>query len=283
MRSRAEKAGERTMSGERERNEQQHDADSLAAGYDWSHRAYELGSIVVTVIVGSWLLVRILQSATISGWWVPLAALVGILAADFTSGFVHWLFDTWGSLETPIFGRIAIRTFRHHHVDQKAITRHDFVETNGHNFGLSLLPATVGCLVVRPDSATLFDVFVGMSLLGLVIFNAMTSQIHKWAHTDKPPRVVQLLQSARLILAPEHHSVHHTAPYRRNYCITVGWLNGPLRAVRFFETLERIISAVTGAVPREDDLGAELALKVAAEVSNEDCTQDASTAEVADS
>ena len=92
----------------------------------------------------------------------------------------------------------------------------------------------------------------------------------------------QSLQRARLIISPGHHSVHHAAPYTRNYCITVGWLNGPLRAVRFFETLERVISAVTGAVPREDDLGSEKALKVAAQLAG-GIEREAAAAEIADS
>ena len=61
--------------------------------------------------------------------------------------------------------------------------------------------------------------------------------------------------------------MHHSAPYNRNYCITVGWMNGPLRAVRFFETLEWAITAVTGAIPREDDIGKEEAIAVVAETS----------------
>ncbi len=245
------------------------DGASLEAGYTASHRIYELSGIVGTVVTGSWLLLRILASNKLSGWWVPLAALLGILAADFTSGFVHWMFDTWGTIDTPVFGRLAIRTFRHHHVDQKAITRHDFIETNGHNFGLSFPVAIIGLFVVRPATATLVDVFIGMALLGLVVFNAATSQIHKWAHQTERPRFVQLLQRARLILSPEHHDGHHAAPHRSNYCITVGWLNGPLRAVRFFETLERVITATTGAIPREDDLGSHVAREVAAEVAAE--------------
>ena len=257
---------EETMGVERE---EQHDAAELEAGYESSHRRYELCSIALTTAASAWLLVRILQAPGLSGWWVPLAALVGCVTSDFTSGFVHWMFDTWGAVDTPVFGRLAIRTFRHHHVDQKAITRHDFVETNGHNFGLCFGVALGGAFWVNPETATLFDVFVGMSALGLVFFTCVTSQIHKWAHMDSPPRVVQLLQRARLILAPDHHSVHHSAPYARNYCITVGWLNGPLRAVRFFETLERVIQAVTGVVPRKDDLGEETAIAVAAEISRE--------------
>jgi ubiquitin-conjugating enzyme E2 variant len=241
-----------------ERREER-DAAALEAGYDRVHRAYELGGIIGAVVMAAWLFVRIFQStAVVSFWWMALAALIGVLAADFTSGFVHWMFDTWGSVDTPIVGRIAIRTFRHHHVDQKAITRHDFVETNGHNFALSLLPGTVGVLWVRPETATSFDLFIGMALLGLAVVNTWTSQIHKWAHSDDPPWLIEQLQRARIILHPVHHSLHHTAPYRRNYCITLGWLNAPLRAVRFFEILERVISAVTGAVPRKDDLGPAL-------------------------
>ena len=245
------------------------DAAQLEAGYESSHRRYEYCSIALTSTASLWLLVRILQSPVLSGWWVPLAAFVGICTSDFTSGFVHWMFDTWGSIDTPVFGRLAIRTFRHHHVDQKAITRHDFVETNGHNFGLCFPVAIIGIFVVNPETATLFDVFVGMSAIGLIFFTCITSQVHKWAHMDDAPRIVQLLQRLRLVITPEHHSLHHAPPYARNYCITVGWLNGPLRAVRFFETLERIITAVTGVVPRVDDLGAETALEVAAEISRE--------------
>ncbi|MDB4944197.1 MAG: hypothetical protein JWP97_3731 [Labilithrix sp.] len=245
------------------RTDEHRTAAELAAGYTKGHRLYELGAIVGTLGSGTWLLVRILRCDALSGWWVPLAALVGILMADFMSGFVHWLFDSWGSVDTPIVGKLAIRTFRHHHVDEKAITHHDFVETNGHNFGLSMLPASVGLLVVRDADTTLPMLFVGMTLLALVVFNATTSQVHKWAHLESRPRWVTFLQRIRLINSPEHHALHHAAPYNRNYCITLGWMNGPLQAVRFFETLEWLVTAITGAVPRVDDLGEVAAVELA--------------------
>ncbi len=242
----------------------QHDASQLAAGYTPQHRTYEICGIVVAIATSGWLIARVASSPPLSGWWIPLAALVGILLSDFISGFVHWMFDTWGNLDTPVFGRLAIRTFRHHHVDQKAITTHDFIETNGHNISLTTIYSVSGLLVLRSEEpVTLFSVFVCMSLLCATVFTAFTSQIHKWAHQDKPSRVVALLQRARLVLSPEHHAKHHSAPYNRNYCITVGWMNGPLRAIRFFETLERTITAVTGVLPREDDLGKDVAIEVA--------------------
>jgi ubiquitin-conjugating enzyme E2 variant len=211
------------------------------------------------------LCVRTAQFPSLSGWWLPLAALVGILASDWVSGFVHWMFDSYGSLDTPIFGRLAIRTFRHHHVDQYAITRHDFVETNASNIALTVIWSTLGFLWLRSDDAPMFNVFMAQSLICATFFTSFTAQIHKWAHQDTPSRIVALLQRSRLVLSPEHHAIHHAAPYNRNYCITMGWMNGPLRAIRFFETLERTIAALTGVVARVDDLGKDVAIEVAAE------------------
>ena len=34
---------------------------------------------------------------------------MGILFADFMSGIVHWIADTWGSLEVPLIGPTFIR------------------------------------------------------------------------------------------------------------------------------------------------------------------------------
>ena len=69
---------------------------------------------------------------------------------------------------------------------------------------------------MRPATATIVDVLIGMALLALVVFNAATRPIHKWAHQSERPYVVQLLQRARLIVSPEHHAGHRAAPHTRN-------------------------------------------------------------------
>ena len=67
------------------------------------------------------------------------------------------------------------------------------------------------------------------------------------------------LQRVHLILPPAHHQIHHTAPFNKYYCITVGWLNKPLAMIGFFPMLERLVTWATGLLPRQDDIGTEAA------------------------
>lgn len=37
--------------------------------------------------------------------WMFIAGILGILTADFASGFVHWFADTWLRIDTPVVGK----------------------------------------------------------------------------------------------------------------------------------------------------------------------------------
>jgi plasmanylethanolamine desaturase len=211
--------------------------------YTQAHRVYEWSCIAIAVLCAIAFFagtVRAILDGRVS--WSLLSWLaipLGMVFADATSGFVHWGFDTFGNEHTYLLGPLAIRTFREHHRDQKAMTKHDWVETNGHNIGLSIVLIASATWHVW---STGFNGFSAM-LMTAAFFISVTSQIHKWAHMEHVPAWVRTLQRMGLILPPESHSVHHVAPYTGSYFITTGWLNRPFDALRIFRVLEWIVRA----------------------------------------
>jgi plasmanylethanolamine desaturase len=141
-----------------------------------------------------------------------LCAVAGWLIADLLSGLVHWALDRFGSESTPFFGPVLIRAFREHHHDPRAMTRHDFVETNGAS-------ALGGSFLLSFNSEILL-----FTALGVLAAN----QCHKWAHARSVPAIVGAAQRLRLILPPAAHRRHHAAPHDRHFCTLSGWCNRPL-------------------------------------------------------
>lgn len=236
--------------------------EELAAGYTRAHRMLETTAIALFGGLLALLAVRIAGSLSQAPWTLPLALVAAMIGADFLSGLVHWGADTWGTVETPLLGTSLIRSFREHHVDPKSITHHDFVEANG-NSCLVLLPVVALAFAFPVSAGGPWSLF-GAAFLGILcFFLAATNEIHKRAHQDPPPLPLRALQRIRVVLPPDVHDIHHESPFARYYCITTGWLNAPLTMIGFFSTLESTITRVTGAIPRQDDIGHEAALELA--------------------
>ncbi len=212
------------------------------------HRLFEITGIAAFAGVSIMLAVWVAQQAVhYTPWQFAALALsatfMGWLVADFMSGFVHWLGDTFGTEEMPVLGQAFIKPFREHHTDPKGITRHDFIETNGNNCIVVCLFLHVPMSVLYFFDGTLQVWLVAVGLvLGVATF--FTNQIHRWAHLDDPPWYAILFQKLGLFMTTEHHNVHHAAPYDTYFCITTGWLNPILHKTRFFDRLERVVRAV---------------------------------------
>ncbi|XP_065164569.1 plasmanylethanolamine desaturase 1 [Atheta coriaria] len=188
---------------------------------------------------------------------ILLSAFCGIVTADFGSGFVHWAADTWGSVDLPIIGKNFLRPFREHHIDPTSITRHDFIETNGDNFSVTIpfLGKMLWDFLVSSEEEVQRNLNWNCYVFLLALFVAMTNQIHKWSHTYFGlPGWVVWLQDHHIILPRRHHRIHHVAPHETYFCITTGWLNWPLEKLHFWSVLEFIIEHTIGCRPRDDDM-----------------------------
>jgi plasmanylethanolamine desaturase len=230
--------------------------DGAIAPYSRRFRFVETGAVWIFGALFAALAARGYAVPPASSMQIAMMLLLGAIAADLASGLVHWAADTWGNQGWPVVGPTLIRSFREHHLDQRAITHHGFIETNGAT-ALVLLPVLLGIHLILPRDA---DAWSGLHRLGclfalsVTMFMFMTNQIHKWSHLDRAPGAVRLLQSLRVILTTEHHQLHHVGSHAARYCITTGWLNPVLDRLRFFRRSETLIQAVTRLQPREDDL-----------------------------
>jgi len=168
-------------------------------------------------------------------WWVlPAGIGLGLAAADFASGVLHWFCDRFFAADTPLVGRSLIAPFREHHDDPLGIVRHGLLELHGNSslpvIGLLLLARALP-LALSVQSALLF--FVSAALA--------TNQFHRWAHDPDAGRTARWMQRHRLILSPQVHARHHSGDFDRSYCMTTGWLNSLLDRLDFFPRLERVI------------------------------------------
>jgi hypothetical protein len=206
------------------------------------HYLLEVFGILCFVLLMLLMGLSVYQGALVFGdlWLALILAVFAYLAADFLSGFVHFLADNFGSYDTPIIGPNFIEPFREHHIDPKGIVGHDFVDANGNN-SLASLPFMLVVWVFVPLDTSYYGYLFGIFFLFLLPAAFLTNQFHKWAHMEVPPTVVGWLQARGVILSREHHDIHHESPYDTYYCITAGFWNPLLDRIRFFERVERLI------------------------------------------
>jgi hypothetical protein len=168
------------------------------------------------------------------------------LLADVLAGAVHWFCDTFFEEDTPVIGPTFIYSFREHHRDPSIITKHDFLELNGSTCLVAGIVA-LSSLWFDPG-ASHWPLAPSSFVFWLCAFGAVTNQLHRWAHDANPPRLARVLHRLHLVLTPEHHKIHHTAPFAKHYCVTNGWANELLERLSAWRHAERI--AVSLGIPK---------------------------------
>jgi ubiquitin-conjugating enzyme E2 variant len=242
------------------------DPKALAAHYTWKKRLFETLSVLVFTALLALMLLRGAHAMDLraDAALLVVAFVSSMVAADLVSGLVHWFADTWGTVEWPIVGPTLVKNFREHHSAPTALAQKGLIETNGDNC-MILVPVQLLSLLVPLEGARVEVRFGYAFILGFTFWIMMTNQIHKWAHM-RPEDLswfVHAMQKSRFVLSREEHVVHHTVPFESHYCITTGWLNRPLARIGFFRWMERAIWRMSGAIPRENDIGTEAAVALA--------------------
>lgn len=194
--------------------------------------------------------------STVAPPWYALAvaAVSAWFLADFVSGLLHWTFDTWFSESTPRLRRVVL-VVREHHVYPQHIFRYVFRDEAGTVAWPSLLhtvPVIGGVtLFAAPSVAGYCGVLVS------VIVSALTMcmlQFHKLGHRKSGVWAIRVLQRLHLLMGPQHHGRHHRGGHDVKYCLINGWADHVLDAIGFWRAAERAIGALTGAMPRSNDL-----------------------------
>jgi len=215
-----------------------------------AQRAFSTAAIGLAALAVGGLAVRVVTQVDLIQWWVPLALLGGLVAADFGSGLVHWGADTWGRDDLPVVGKLLLVPFRVHHINPDDFARRSFVDTNGEVAAIALFVLASLLLIPLNHTWGAVGALFGLTFCGV---GMLTNQIHQWAHLASVPAPVRWLQRLGLLLRRDEHERHHAHPYDVRYCITTGWCNRPLEALAFFRRLEAVITRLTGVHPRHDD------------------------------
>jgi hypothetical protein len=154
-----------------------------------------------------------------------------LLTADFLSGALHWAEDSWlAPGRNALLDRWIVLPNIEHHERPGSIRQGTYWETNNVTIALAAGAALV-CTAFRVQA---WEVYLTLAI------GSQSNQLHAWAHTARPPRIIGWLQHARILQSAKVHASHHRRPYGSHYCTTTNCLNPLLDQTGFWRALERI-------------------------------------------
>tara|TARA_R110000868_G_scaffold85882_2_gene241251 strand:+ start:572 stop:1096 length:525 start_codon:yes stop_codon:yes gene_type:complete len=160
------------------------------------------------------------------------------LLADFVTGFVHWLEDSYWTINTPVLGKWIVAPNLEHHQNGQAFLKKTWLESS---WDLVL----AGSLIIA-GAYLLNRLTWELGLFTFIIMNA--NQVHKWAHItnyQKKPYLIGLLQKLYVLQRTDHHGQHHRKPNDSHYCVITNILNPLLDGAGFWRGLELLFKKTT--------------------------------------
>jgi plasmanylethanolamine desaturase len=163
-----------------------------------------------------------------------------IYAADFFTGFIHWLEDTFWTEETPVIGKWLIQPNELHHKKPTAFLAKSWWQSSYDALLIGLI--ILGIALWTGYLNWELGLFIGISI--------SACQIHKYAHIPpgRLPAFIRLLQKFRIIQDCSHHVKHHMKESNTNYCLITPFLNPVLGKTHFWQLMEFILKPVLGEV-----------------------------------
>jgi Lipid desaturase domain len=139
--------------------------------------------------------------------------LIGLFMADFLSGFVHWVTDTW--FDEVLSDRV-VSIAREHHLYPSHILGYGFRDYVAYSSWPTIL-------ALGPIELLLTLAFAPAVWLYPLVFLCLTV------------------------------NVHHGGNHDIRYCVINGWANFVFDHIGFWRGLERLVTILTGAHPRRND------------------------------
>jgi Lipid desaturase domain len=153
-----------------------------------------------------------------------------LLIADFITGVMHWVEDTWlAPGKSKMLDRYIVVDNIDHHRHPGKIRAGAYWQTN--RVCIALAAGAAASLLLF--HVTVWEPYVVLALL------SQSNQIHMWAHTSQPPQWVASLQRFGLLQSTRHHAKHHKNPYASRFCTMTSYLN-PMLDRGFWRALETI-------------------------------------------
>jgi hypothetical protein len=171
--------------------------------------------------------------------YILLKIIAVILLADFVTGLVHWLEDSYWSPDTPILGKWIVTANLAHHKDGQAFLQKSWWESSWDLFFFGSAVILIALALHR----------LTWEVMLFVIISVNANQIHKWAHMSdrnkNKPKIISFLQKIYLLQTSMHHGQHHRKPNNSHYCTVTNFLNPLLDKIKFWRFLEFCLTGVS--------------------------------------